>query len=47
VKEITALLVQGGQIGSDRAKGIGTVFGSETAGNLLLDIAVPGFKTEV
>ena len=38
VKEITALLVQCGHIGSDSAKGIGTVFGSETAGNFLLDL---------
>ena len=38
VKEINALLVQGGQIGSKSAKGIGTVFGSEAAGNFLLDL---------
>ena len=32
VKEIAPLLVQGGKVGTDRAKGIGAVSGPEAAG---------------
>ena len=38
VKEIAPLLVQGGKVGTDRAKGIGAVSGPEAAGDLLFDL---------
>ena len=38
MKEIGALLVHGGEIGTDGAEGIGAVFSAEAAGNFLLDL---------
>ena len=38
VKEIAPLLVQGGKVGTDRAKGIGAIPGAEAAGYLLFDL---------
>lgn len=38
MEEVDALLVQGGEVGTDGAEGIGAVHGSETAGIFLFDL---------
>ena len=38
MKEIVPLLVQGGEVGTDRTKGIGAISGPEAAGYLLFDL---------
>jgi len=38
MKEIGALFVQGGEVGTDGAEGVGTVLGSESAGDFLFDL---------
>jgi len=38
LKEVGVLLVQGGEVGTDGAEGIGAVLGSESAGDFLFDL---------
>jgi hypothetical protein len=38
MEEIGALLMHGGEVGTDGAEGVGVVFGSEAAGDFLFDL---------